>query len=159
MTRNKIEKIILLALMIVCFNCVYAQKEKHICEYKYEFKKNNNFIIIEIPIGDSGNKYNFLVDSGSSISCIDINFAKKNNKLNIYKKSYFSLFDTISIETSAIKEKILDIEFKIKCINLENINKCLDSDKIIGILGNDFLCYSNALIDYENQTISFKLLK
>ncbi len=106
----------------------------------------------------------FLIDSGASNSCIDIE-SKKKFKLEKFKKSYsasgagnekFNAFKTKIAELSYQKNFIEKLNFLL--IDMKSINNALkesDDVNIDGILGADFLTKKNAEINYRSMTLSF----
>jgi len=123
-------------------------------------KTNHITCIINI----NGVMGSFLVDSGASNSCIDINHDKKF-KLEKYKKSYSASgaangrFDVSKSKKAQISHEEKNIEkLNFLLIDMTSINKALnesDNISIDGILGADFLIKKNALINYNMMTLSF----
>ena len=106
----------------------------------------------------------FLIDSGASNSCVDI---EKQNKFSLekYKKSFsasgagsekFDAFKTKKGEFS-FKKKVVD-KLNFLLIDMKPINIALkktDDINIDGIIGADFLIKKNAILNYKEMTLSF----
>jgi len=115
-------------------------------------------------ISVNGVEGRFLIDSGASNSCIDIE-SKKKFQLKEFKKSYsasgagnekFDAFKTKIAELSYQKTFIEKLNFLL--IDMKPINNALkesDDVNIDGILGADFLTKKNAEINYKSMTLSF----
>ena len=126
------------------------------------FLLKTNHITCKIKI--NGVEGVFLIDSGASNSCIDINHNKKFN-LEKYKKSYSASgaakgkFDVSKSKKAQISHEEKNIEkLNFLLIDMTSINNALkesDNISIDGILGADFLIKKNALISYSAMTLTF----
>tara|TARA_B100001175_G_C19198576_1_gene490224 strand:+ start:154 stop:501 length:348 start_codon:yes stop_codon:yes gene_type:complete len=104
----------------------------------------------------------FLIDSGASNSCIDIERQDKF-KLDKFKKSYsasgagnekFDAYKTKKGEFS-YKKKVID-KLNFLLIDMSPINIALnktDKVSIDGIIGADFLLKNNAILNFEEITL------
>ena len=106
----------------------------------------------------------FLVDSGASNSCIEIESEKKF-KLDKYKKSYSASgaakekFDVLKSKKAEIShEKFVVEKLNFLLIDMKPINTAInESESIIidGILGADFLVKKKVVLDYKKLTMTF----
>tara|TARA_B100000780_G_scaffold61867_1_gene40020 strand:+ start:1817 stop:2242 length:426 start_codon:yes stop_codon:yes gene_type:complete len=106
----------------------------------------------------------FLIDSGASNSCINIE-SSEGFKLVKYKKSYsasgagngkFDVSKSKKAQISHQGKNVVKLNFLL--IDMTSINKALnesDNINVDGILGADFLIEKNASIDYNTMTLSF----
>jgi len=121
-----------------------------------------NHLFCKIELNDvSGN---FLIDSGASNSCINLDSQKKF-KLEKYKKPYsafgagnekFDAFKTKKAKLSYQKKFIEKLNFLL--IDMEPINVALNKSENIsidGIIGADVLIKKNAVLNYKSMTLSF----
>ena len=112
----------------------------------------------------NGIEGNFLIDSGASNSCVNIDRVR-NFKLEKYKKSYsasgagnekFDVSKSKKAQISHQGKNIVKLNFLL--IDMTSINKALnesDNISVDGILGADFLIKKNASINYNTMTLSF----
>ena len=104
----------------------------------------------------------FLVDSGASNSCIEIESEKKF-KLDKYKKSYSASgaakekFDVLKSKKVEIShEKIVVEKLNFLLIDMKPINTAINESIIVdGILGADFLVKKKVVLDYKKLTMTF----
>lgn len=121
-----------------------------------------NHITCKIVINDI--EGSFLIDSGASNSCINIE-SSEGFKLVKYKKSYsasgagngkFDVSKSKKAQISHQGKNVVKLNFLL--IDMTSINKALnesDNINVDGILGADFLIEKNASIDYNTMTLSF----
>lgn len=112
----------------------------------------------------NGAEGSFLIDSGASNSCINID-SIEDFKIEKYKKSYsasgagegkFNVSKSKKAQISYQGKNIIKLNFLL--IDMNSINKALnesDNINVDGILGADFLIKKNALINYNKMTLSF----
>ena len=124
----------------------------------YSLKSNHIYCKIEL----NGVQGIFLIDSGASNSCIDIERQDKF-KLDKFKKSYsasgagnekFDAYKTKKGEFS-YKKKVID-KLNFLLIDMSPINIALnktDKVSIDGIIGADFLLKNNAILNFEEITL------
>ncbi len=105
----------------------------------------------------------FLIDSGASNSCIDIERQYKF-KLDKFKKSYSASgagnekFDAYKTKKGkfSYKKKVID-KLNFLLIDMSPINIALnktDEVSIDGIIGADFLLKNNAILNFEEITLN-----
>jgi len=126
------------------------------------FVLKTNHITCKIVINDI--EGSFLIDSGASNSCINIE-SSEGFKLVKYKKSYsasgagngkFDVSKSKKAQISHQGKNVVKLNFLL--IDMTSINKALnesDNINVDGILGADFLIEKNASIDYNTMTLSF----
>ena len=131
-------------------------------KYSIPFKiLTTNHIIIDAEVNDVNGK--FLIDTGASNSCIDLNKSDKF-KLNFKKSDEQALSATNEInETYISKKNSLSIDqyyihdFDIILFNMVHIIKSLldkDEIEIDGIIGSDLLIKSEAEIIFKEKKIN-----
>mgnify|MGYP005651122321 FL=1 len=125
----------------------------------YALKSNHIYCKIEL----NSVQGIFLIDSGASNSCIDIERQDKF-KLDKFKKSYsasgagsekFDAFKTKKGEFS-YKKKVID-KLNFLLIDMSPINIALnktDEVSVDGIIGADFLLKNNATLNFEEITLN-----
>ena len=126
------------------------------------FVLKTNHITCKIII--NGVEGSFLIDSGASNSCVNIDRVR-NFKLEKYKKSYsasgagnekFDVSKSKKAQISHQGKNIVKLNFLL--IDMTSINKALnesDNISVDGILGADFLIKKNASINYNTMTLFF----
>ena len=126
------------------------------------FVLKTNHITCKMVINDI--EGSFLIDSGASNSCINIE-SSEGFKLVKYKKSYsasgagngkFDVSKSKKAQISHQGKNVVKLNFLL--IDMTSINKALnesDNINVDGILGADFLIEKNASIDYNTMTLSF----
>jgi predicted aspartyl protease len=116
------------------------------------------------------NKYKFhmLIDTGATLTVVDINRAKtifKNPEMKIYDK-FFMGIGTSKIDTYSMHIDLLRLgnckleDFEVILIDMENINKAyaaFDLPRVDGIIGGDILKKYKAVIDYEKAILELSL--
>ena len=122
-----------------------------------------NHVIISCKI--NGIEGNFIIDSGASSSCIDINLSSKFKlKTCLSEEGAYSATSTIS-KVYISKKNIFQIkellfkDFDIFLFDMSHINETFKYhkvDKIDGIIGGDILKKFKAIIDYDKKNISLK---
>ena len=129
--------------------------------YSIPFKiLSTNHIVINAVVNDVNGK--FLIDTGASHSCIDLNKSDKF-KLNFeksdeqassatdeIKETYISKKNSLLIEGCYINDFDIII-FKMKHI-IESLLK-KDNIEIDGIIGSDVLIKKNVSINYKNRKL------
>ena len=134
-------------------------------KYSISFKiLSTNHIIIDAAVNNVGGK--FLIDTGASNSCIDLNKSEKF-RLNYGKSNEQASSATDEIKDTFISKKNLLIidkyyinDFDIILFNMKHVIKSLlnkDEIEIDGIIGSDILIKNNATINYKNRKIIFEL--
>ena len=125
----------------------------------YVLKSNHIYCTIELNSVQGV----FLIDSGASNSCIDIERQDKF-KLDKFKKSYsasgagnekFDAYKTKKGEFS-YKKKVID-KLNFLLIDMSPINIALnktDEVSVDGIIGADFLLKNNATLNFEEITLN-----
>jgi len=133
-------------------------------KYSIPFKiLSTNHIIIDAVVNDVVGK--FLIDTGASNSCIDLNKSEKF-KLNFGKSNEQAssasdeIKDTfISKKNSLIIDKYYINNFDIILFNMKHVIKSLldkDGIEIDGIIGADILMKHNCCINYKENILVIK---
>jgi len=129
--------------------------------YSISFKiLSTNHIIIDAKVNNVDGK--FLIDTGASNSCIDLNKSEKF-KLNYGKSDEQASSATDDIKDTYISKKNLLLidkyyihDFDIILFNMEHVIKSLldkDEIEIDGIIGADLLRKYNCCIDFKENTL------
>jgi len=132
--------------------------------YSIPFKiLSTNHIIIDAKVNNIDGK--FLIDTGASNSCIDLNKSEKF-KLNFGKSNEQAssasdeIKDTfISKKNSLIIDKYYINNFDIILFNMKHVIKSLldkDGIEIDGIIGADILMKHNCCINYKENILVIK---
>jgi len=130
-------------------------------KYSISFKiLSTNHIIIDAKVNNVDGK--FLIDTGASNSCIDLNKSEKF-KLNYGKSDEQASSATDEIKDTYISKKNLLLidkyyihDFDIILFNMEHVIKSLldkDEIEIDGIIGADLLRKYNCCIDFKENTL------
>ena len=138
---------------------------KLMSRYSIPFKiLSTNHIIIDAEVNNEVGK--FLIDTGASNSCIDVNKLEKFN-LKFEKSDETASSATgeinetfISKKNSLLIGKFYISDFDVILFNMKHVIKSLlnkDEIEIDGIIGSDMLIENNATIDYKNRKIFFEL--
>jgi len=112
------------------------------------------------------NKYkmHMLIDTGATLTVLDINRAKtifKKPEIQIYDKFFMGIgtskIDTYSMQINALGlgDCILE-NLEVILIDMENINKAyaaFDLPRVDGIIGGDVLQKCKAVINYEKSIL------
>ena len=130
-------------------------------KYSIPFKiLTTNHIIIDAAVNNVYGK--FIIDTGASNSCIDLNKSDKF-KLNYGKSDEQASSATDDIKDTYISKKNLLLidkyyihDFDIILFNMEHVIKSLldkDEIEIDGIIGADLLRKYNCCIDFKENTL------
>ena len=133
-------------------------------KYSIPFKiLSTNHIIVDAGVNDVNGK--FLIDTGASNSCIDLNKSDKF-KLNYGKSAEQASSATDEIKETYISKKnsLLIGEYHINDVdiilfNMKHVIKSLqdkDEVEIDGIIGADILIKYNCCINYKENTLVIK---
>ena len=133
-------------------------------KYSISFKiLSTNHIIIDAKVNNVDGK--FLIDTGASNSCIDLNKSEKF-KLNYGKSDEQASSATNEIKETFISKKnsLLIGEYQINDLdiilfNMKHVIKSLldkDEIEIDGIIGADILIKYNCCIDYNENKLLIK---
>ena len=119
----------------------------------------------ELKVILNGVKGHFILDTGASNTCIDINLAEKF-KLNVKdSKTKAAGAGAIGIETKIALQNKLKIKgwkynnCHIVLLDLTHVNTALTEHKakaVDGIIGADILEKGKAIIDYKNKRLYLK---
>jgi predicted aspartyl protease len=140
---------------------------KHIIPIKILPFNNQGF---HIMVTGELNKYKFhmLIDTGATLTVVDINRAKtifKNPEMKIYDK-FFMGIGTSKIDTYSMHIDLLYLanckleDLEVILIDMENINKAyaaFDLPRVDGIIGGDILQKYKAVINYEKAILELSL--
>jgi len=133
-------------------------------KYSIPFKiLSTNHIIVDAAVNDVNGK--FLIDTGASNSCIDLNKSQKF-KLNFEKSDEQATSATDEIKDTYISKKNLLLidkyyinDFDVILFNMKHVIKSLldkDEIEIDGIIGADILIKYNCCIDYRENKLLIK---
>ena len=133
-------------------------------KYSIPFKiLSTNHIIVDATVNDVNGK--FLIDTGASNSCIDI------NKLEKFKLKFEKSDETASSATGEINETFISkknsfliggcskTDFDIILFDMKNVIQTLKEKEKIevdGIIGSDILIEFNSKIDYMKSKITLE---
>ncbi len=109
-------------------------------------------VVIGLPIN---NKIEyFLIDTGSSISYIAIEFLNNERcfKISEDEMTFAGINNSINYKTARVKVTIFNESYWFNTVSLYAINKVIKKP-IIGILGSDFLRRNKLIIDYNKRII------
>lgn len=131
---------------------------------KIDLKKiNTNHFELKVKI--NGIKGRFILDTGASNSCIDINLAEKFNLIVKDSETKAAGAGAIDMETKISKKNQIAIKhwkhnnFTIVLLDLTHVNTALtehNAKSIDGIIGADILEKGNAIIDYKKKRLYLK---
>ena len=133
-------------------------------KYSIPFKVlSTNHIIIDAAVNNVNGK--FLIDTGASNSCIDLNKSEKF-KLNFEKSDEQASSATDKIKDTYISKKNLLLidnyyinDFDVILFNMKHVIKSLldkDEIEIDGIIGADILIKYNCCIDFKENKLVIK---
>jgi predicted aspartyl protease len=140
---------------------------KHVIPIKVLPFNNQGFHIM--VTGElNGYKFHMLIDTGATLTVIDMNRAKaifKNPEMKIYDKFFMGIgtskIDTYSMHIDLLKLGDCNLEnFQVILIDMENINKAyaaFDLPRVDGIIGGDILQKYKAVINYEKAILEFNV--
>lgn len=113
-----------------------------------KFKICNGLPVIELTV--NGVKGDFIIDTGSNASALDIDFAKKalvileNEDVQINGLGGEVIgYDVVGAKTHFMGSRI---KMNFKAIKIKTLN-------VDGIVGSDFLADNMVVLDYKNKTI------
>ncbi len=125
-----------------------------------DFEVYHNIIVVEAYVNDKWSK--FIVDTGASVSLLDFNQSKKYNfTYSIDTDKRLTGFGGRSrlMKTSevsfAMKGGPEARRFNFSASDLSGLNSILSQSqqRVLGILGNDFLQSHGAIIDYQKKKL------
>lgn len=133
---------------------------------KIKLKKiNTNHFELKVKL--NGVKGRFILDTGASNSCIDINLAKKF-KLEVKdSETKAAGAGAIGMETKISSKNSIEInkwkyqKFTVVLLNLNHVNTALTehhAEAVDGIVGADILEKGKAIINYEKKSLYLKKL-
>ena len=145
---------------IINFNFI-----KLMSKYSIPFKiLSTNHIIIDAEVNNVNGK--FLIDTGASNSCMDV------NKFEKFKLKFEKSDETASSATGEINETFISkknsffiggctkTDFDIILFDMKNVIQALkekDKIEVDGIIGSDILVELNSQIDYMKSEITLEL--
>jgi predicted aspartyl protease len=133
---------------------------------KIKLKKiNTNHFELKAKLNDV--KGRFILDTGASNSCIDINLAEKF-KLEVKDSATKAAgAGAIGMETKISSKNSIEInqwkyqKFTVVLLDLNHVNTALTehhAEAVDGIIGADILEKGSAIINYENKCLYLKKL-
>jgi hypothetical protein len=155
-----------LLFLLIClgFSAYYIYREKHINKTKMSFKESLDLVGLPIvTFYQYGNKYNFLLDSGSANSCINkdaldtIKYSDTGYVGNIFGcEAVLQPANVINIDLfykdSHFNTNIMTMDLK----DAFNIIKNESGVTITGILGSDFLSKYKYVMDFKDNIAYIK---
>ncbi|MEQ6169135.1 retropepsin-like aspartic protease [Ekhidna sp. MALMAid0563] len=152
--------------LIMVFSAIQANAQFDPSEYStLDFELHKNLIIVNAHINEKPAK--FIVDTGASISLLDKSQYKRYEfKYSVSTDERLTGFGGKSrlMKTSSVKFKLdgfdLAATYRFNASDLGDLNVALSdtNQRVLGILGSDFLKNYHAIIDYEKQKIYVKFL-
>ena len=144
------------------FNNILLRKEYA----KIKLKKiNTNHFEVKVKLNNV--KGRFILDTGASNSCIDLNLAEKF-KLEVKdSETKAAGAGAVGMETRISSKNSIEIKqwryqnFTVVLLDLTHVNTALTehhAEAIDGIIGADILEKGNAIIDYEKKCLYLKKL-
>ncbi|MGB0974964.1 MAG: retropepsin-like aspartic protease [Flavobacteriaceae bacterium] len=124
--------------------------------------KTNHF---KITAKINGVKGKFIVDTGASNTCIDINLVEQFKLISENSDTKAAGAGAVGMDTQIANNNCLKIgkwsskNNSIVIFNLSHVNEALTnhgSKPVHGIIGADILKQSNAVIDYKTNTLFLK---
>lgn len=112
-------------------------------------------------------KGRFILDTGASNSCIDINLAEKFNLVVKDSATKAAGAGAIGMETKISSKNSIEInqwkyqKFTVVLLDLTHVNSALTehhAEAVDGIIGADILEKGSAIINYENKCLYLKKL-
>jgi predicted aspartyl protease len=112
-------------------------------------------------------KGRFILDTGASNSCIDINLAEKFNLVVKDSATKAAGAGAIGMETKISSKNSIEInqwkyqKFTVVLLDLTHVNTALTehhAEAVDGIIGADILEKGSAIINYENKCLYLKKL-
>lgn len=125
-----------------------------------DFEMYHNIIIVEAYVNSKWSK--FIIDTGASVSLLDFTQSKKYNfSYSVDTDHRLTGFGGRSrlMRTSevsfALKGAFRDRSFSFSASDLSGLNSILSKSqqRVLGILGNDFLESHGAIIDYQKKKL------
>jgi hypothetical protein len=133
---------------------------------KIKLKKiNTNHFEIKGKI--NGVKGRFILDTGASNSCVDINLSEKFKLTLKDSETKAAGAGAIGMETKVSSKNTIQLKrwlyknFNLVLLDLSHVNTALtehDATAVDGIIGADILEKGNAIIDYKNRCVFLKKL-
>ena len=115
----------------------------------------------------NGVKGRFILDTGASNSCVDINLAEKFNLILKDSDTKAAGAGAIGMETKISSKNSIQLKkwfyhrFNLVLLDLSHVNKALtehNATAVDGIIGADILEKGNAIIDYQYKCVYLKKL-
>ncbi|MEO9870239.1 aspartyl protease family protein [Ekhidna sp.] len=129
------------------------------------FEVHHNILIVEAYVNDKWAK--FIVDTGASTSILDFNQFKKYD-FTYHRELAYGLTSfggkSALMKTSPVTFHLKGLEsiavYRFSASDLSGMNRILakDNQKVLGILGSDFLLNHRAIIDYSQNKIVLNYL-
>lgn len=133
---------------------------------KIKLKKiNTNHFELKAKL--NGVKGRFILDTGASNSCIDINLAEKFKLAVKDSETKAAGAGAIGMETKISTKNIIEINrwkhqnFTVVLLDLNHVNTALTehhAEAVDGIIGADILEKGKAIINYEKKSLYLKKL-
>jgi len=136
--------------------------EKAYLKIKMKLTKTNHF---KVTAKINGVKGKFIIDTGASNTCIDINLVDKFKLTPLNSNTKASGAGAIDMDTKIAKKVTLKIKDwkskknKIVIFDLSHVNQALinhHSNPVDGIIGADILKKGKAIIDYNKSYLYLK---
>ena len=141
--------VLLIIISLVLFSC----KTNTAISLKENIPfSGEQLVVIGIPIN---NKIEyFLIDTGSSISYIAIEFLNNERcfKISEDEMTFAGINNNVNYKTAKVKVTIFNESYWFNTVSLYAINRVIKKP-IIGIIGSDFLRRNKLIIDYNKRII------
>lgn len=147
----------LLVALLICILCgckTTTYNESMFTNNKLVFYNSCNLPVVSINTA-RGPK-NFLIDTGSSISYISVEYLSENGHFDTSNSKVHQFSSTnavLSYDTKDIFVNINNEYYTFKTMSMIALNDALFPTSVFGILGNDFLRKNKVIIDYSNKTL------
>lgn len=157
-----LEVLIMLVAVFVIATIINGIEDYHTRNSLVRLSFTDNMGRLNLPIvslTNNGQSFNFLIDTGATLSVIDSNALDKLNytKVNVTGNAYGVDGNIIPVEYARIelnhdKVQFVD-EFQIMRVDAFDNIKESDNIEIIGILGSTFLKRYNFTVDFKDLMI------
>ncbi|HKJ06108.1 MAG TPA: retropepsin-like aspartic protease [Flavobacteriaceae bacterium] len=139
-------------------------KRKKYSKVNLKLINTNHF---EVKAKINGVKGTFILDTGASNSCIDINLAEKFNLVSEDSETKAAGAGASGMPTKVSENNTLELKewkyknFALVLLDLSHVNDALtthEANEVDGIIGADILQKGKAIIDYGKKELFLKRL-
>jgi hypothetical protein len=153
--------ILFMALMSSCSSTQYVNSinvENRMAE-ELDLVYTRKLFFIDLYL--NGKRGRFLVDTGASISILDVNQSKyyhfntmKRNDNVVGVGGSSNIYGIKNCELSTKDGLVVLVNFKGSDLSALNNSMRKDGLEVVGVIGSDFLMNANAIINYSNRSLS-----